>query len=157
MKTIQSWLDEYAESHQNPTNKAVHFICVPTIFFTIVGLLYSIKLPFHLPIMNQPELNVAEVVLVLVAAYYAMLSLSLAVGMVLFSLFCLMLCRAIDHSGIAPLWIVCLVLFVIAWIFQFWGHNIEGKKPSFLKDIQFLMIGPAWVMSYYFSKLGISL
>ena len=53
------------------------------------------------------------------------------------------------------LWKVSLIIFVIAWIGQFIGHEIEGKKPSFLQDIQFLLIGPAWLLSFIYKKLGI--
>ncbi|MFN8308568.1 MAG: Mpo1-like protein [Chitinophagales bacterium] len=157
MKTIQGWLTEYAESHQNPTNKAIHFICVPLIFFTVVGLLYSVKLPVTLPVFNHPQLNMAEVALVAVVIYYVMLSFSLSIGMLLYSLACLFVCREIEHAGFMPLWAFCLIIFVIAWIFQFYGHSVEGKKPSFFKDLQFLLIGPAWVMSFIFGKVGLSL
>ena len=39
-------------------------------------------------------------------------------------------------------------IFVVAWIGQFYGHKVEGKKPSFFKDLQFLLIGPVWCMDY---------
>src|SRR5690606_19838696 len=61
----------------------------------------------------------------------------------------------LEASLQTPLWIVCLIIFVLAWIGQFYGHKVEGKKPSFLKDIQFLLIGPAWLMHFIFKKLGI--
>ena len=61
MKTINQWLVEYGESHQNPTNKTVHWVCVPLIFFSIIGLLYSIKLPFFS--LGNMEGNVALIVL----------------------------------------------------------------------------------------------
>lgn len=156
MKTIQDWLDEYAVSHQNPTNKKVHFVCVPLIFFTIVGLFYSIPVPEALN-FGIIEMNVATAALILVTLYYLRLSFSLAIGMLLYSLVCLIIAQNVSiHFGKGALAILCLTLFVIAWIFQFWGHNIEGKKPSFLKDLQFLMIGPAWIMSFIYKKLGIS-
>lgn len=151
MKNINTWLSEYGESHQNPTNKLVHWICVPTIFFSIVGLLYGIKLGY--PITPTVELNVAIVVLALVIAYYVRLSPSLAVGMLMFSALCLFVAQQIEASGLI-LWQVCLALFVLAWIGQFWGHKVEGKKPSFFQDIQFLMIGPAWLMSLIYNRLG---
>ena len=50
------------------------------------------------------------------------------------------------------LWQVSVVIFVIAWIIQFYGHKIEGKKPSFLDDIKFLMIGPAWILDDIFKS-----
>ncbi|MBX2904042.1 MAG: DUF962 domain-containing protein [Chitinophagales bacterium] len=156
MKTIQNWLDEYAVSHQNPTNKKVHFVCVPVIFFTIVGLLYSIPFP-QLVDLKIVEFNVATIALVLVTLYYLRLSVSLAIGMFLFSFLCLVISQSIVlQSSKSVLAITCVILFIMAWIFQFWGHNIEGKKPSFLKDLQFLMIGPAWIMSFIYKKLGIS-
>jgi uncharacterized membrane protein YGL010W len=53
-----------------------------------------------------------------------------------------------------PVWAICLTLFVVAWIGQFIGHKIEGKKPSFFKDVQFLLIGPAWLLSKVYRKAG---
>jgi uncharacterized membrane protein YGL010W len=51
--------------------------------------------------------------------------------------------------------ILALFVFVLAWIGQFIGHKIEGKKPSFIKDIQFLLIGPIWLLSDIYNKLKI--
>jgi uncharacterized membrane protein YGL010W len=154
MKSIQQWLAEYGESHQNKTNKTIHWVCVPAIFFCVVGFLYGIKLPW--PISGIP-VNLAMIILVLVIIYYFSLSKTLWIGMLLFSLFCLWLCYLIENSGIIQLWLFCLIVFALAWIGQFYGHNVEGKKPSFLKDIQFLLIGPAWLMSFIYKKLGIGL
>jgi len=155
MKTINQWLAEYGESHQNPINKTVHWICVPLIFFSVVGLLFSIKLSFFS--LGEMQGNVALVVLVLMLTYYFTLSKSLTVGLLLFTSLCVYLCHLIDSSGFVPLWQVSITVFVLAWIGQFWGHKVEGKKPSFLKDLQFLMIGPAWLMSFIYQRLGIGL
>lgn len=154
MKSIHQWLNEYGESHQNDTNKTIHWICVPTIFFSVVGLLYSIKLPW---LINGVQVNVAMVVLLLVTFYYLSLSKTLWVGMLLFGLACLLICNMIEKANFIQLWLFCLITFTLAWIGQFYGHKIEGKKPSFLKDIQFLMMGPAWLMSFIYKKLGIAL
>ncbi len=155
MKTINQWLAEYGESHQNPTNKAVHWICVPLIFFSVVGLLFSIKLPFFS--IGDVQGNVALIVLGFTLIYYFSLSKSLTVGLLLFTVLCVYLCYLIEQSGFAPLWQVSVTVFVLAWIGQFWGHKVEGKKPSFVKDLQFLMIGPAWLMSFIYQRLGIAL
>ncbi|WP_128546602.1 Mpo1 family 2-hydroxy fatty acid dioxygenase [Larkinella soli] len=152
MKTTRQWLEEYGESHQNPTNKLVHWICVPLIFFSVVGFFYGIRLPVLLG-PNLP-LNVAMILLVGVTIYYFTLSRPLSVGMALFSLICLILWQQIVAAGFTP-WKVAAVLFVLAWIGQFWGHRVEGKKPSFFKDLQFLMIGPMWLMHFIYRKLGI--
>ncbi|MBP6024093.1 Mpo1 family 2-hydroxy fatty acid dioxygenase [Ferruginibacter sp.] len=154
MKSIEQWLAEYGESHKNETNKTIHWICVPTIFFSVVGLLYGVKLPWA---VNGIQVNLAMVIMLLVVIYYFSLSKTLWIGMLLFSMLCLWLCYLIEQSGLIQLWLFCLIIFTLAWIGQFYGHKIEGKKPSFLKDIQFLMIGPAWLMSFIYKKLGVAL
>lgn len=153
MRTVNQWLNEYGESHQNNTNKSIHWVCVPAIFFSIVGLLYSIKLPWTI---NDIAINVAMIVLLLTTLYYLRLSLPLGIGMFLFGILCLLLCFLIEKYIPVPLWMISVIIFVIALIGQFYGHNIEGKKPSFLKDIQFLLIGPMWLMSFIYKKLGIN-
>ncbi len=154
MKSIQQWLSEYGESHQDHTNKTIHWICVPAIFFSIIGLLYGVKLPFN--IFGIP-VNVAMIILALVTVYYISLSKTLWIGLLLFAVLCLWLCNLIEQSKLLPLWLFSIIVFVVAWIGQFYGHKIEGKKPSFLKDIQFLLIGPAWLMSFIYKKLGIGI
>lgn len=153
MKTLDQWFEEYAVSHQNPKNKAIHYICVPAIFFSIVGLLMSIPSAFlsNLLHFNQPIIeNWATVVLIFMLLFYLRLSVTMAIKIAIFSFLCLVLNFYIGQF--VPLWAFSIGVFVIAWIGQFYGHNIEGKKPSFLKDIQFLMIGPAWVVENLFSK-----
>ena len=153
MRTLDQWFAEYAVSHQNPTNKAIHYICVPAIFFSIVGLLMSIPstiiantLQLNAPIIE----NWAFVVLLLVLVFYIRLSISMALKIAVFSGICLVINYYIGQ--IVLLWAFSIGAFVIAWIGQFYGHNIEGKKPSFLKDLQFLLIGPAWVVENLFSR-----
>jgi uncharacterized membrane protein YGL010W len=153
MKTIDQWLNEYGESHQNKTNKTIHWICIPHIFWSIVALLYSVDL--HFTLINIP-LTLAHVALFFVLIYYVRLSSSLAIGMMVFALLCLTMCNFLQMIGLS-LWLVAIMVFVAAWIGQFVGHHIEGKKPSFLKDLQFLLIGPAWLMADLFRKWGIAL
>jgi uncharacterized membrane protein YGL010W len=152
MTKIQSLLDEYASSHQNGTNKAIHWICVPLIFFSIVGLFFEIPLPT----VAGVKLNFAVLMLAFVTVYYITLSFTLALGMFLYAIACIAACYGIQQAGL-PVWLVSIVIFVLAWIAQFYGHKIEGKKPSFLKDLQFLLIGPAWIMSFVYNKLGIGM
>lgn len=152
MRTVNQWLDEYGDSHKNHTNKSIHWICVPAIFFSIVGLLYSLKLPLRI---DGHHLNVAMFEILLITLYYFRLSFSLGAGMLLFGIVCLLICHAIEKYVPLSLWLLCVIIFVIAWIGQFYGHNVEGKKPSFLKDIQFLLIGPMWLMSFIYKKMGI--
>jgi uncharacterized membrane protein YGL010W len=156
MRKIDLLLAEYGESHQNPTNKTIHWICVPSIFFSMVGLIASIPSGLVQSILGEgnPYANWATVTLVLVLIYYISLSIPLTIGMALFTLLCLFLTKVV--SGLAPLWLVCVIIFVVAWIGQFYGHKVEGKKPSFFKDLQFLLIGPAWLMHFIYKKIGVA-
>lgn len=154
MRTLHQWLNEYGESHTNETNKLIHWIGVPAIFFSITGLLYCIKLPWL--ITGNLQLNVAMIVLLLTTIYYLSLSLKIGIGMLLFGILCLALCYAAETFLSLPLWLFCVIIFIIAWIGQFYGHKVEGEKPSFFKDIQFLLIGPMWLMSFVYKKVGIS-
>jgi len=156
MRKIDALFNEYGESHQNSTNKAIHWICVPAIFFSIVGLIASIPAGPVQALFGEgnPYANWATVVLIFVIAYYITLSIPLTIGMTLFGLACIVLIQIIASAGL-QVWLVSLVIFVAAWIGQFYGHKIEGKKPSFFKDLQFLMIGPAWLMHFIYKKIGI--
>jgi uncharacterized membrane protein YGL010W len=157
MRRIDALLSEYGESHQNETNKAIHWICVPLIFLSVIGLIASIPSGAVQKIMGDgnPYANWATVLLILIIVYYASLSVLLTIGMMLFSVACLMIVTMIVRIDIAPLWLVSVIIFAVAWIGQFYGHKVEGKKPSFLKDIQFLLIGPAWLMHFVYKKIGI--
>jgi uncharacterized membrane protein YGL010W len=157
MRKIDELLSEYGENHQNSTNKAIHWICVPLIFFSIVGLFASIPSEIVQSFLGEgnPYANWAGIGLVLVIVYYVSLSISLSVGMMLFSVLCLVTANFIARLSVAPLWLVSIIIFVVAWIGQFYGHKIEGKKPSFFKDIQFLLIGPAWLMHFIYKRVGI--
>ncbi|MBY5991170.1 DUF962 domain-containing protein [Ferrimonas balearica] len=148
-KNIQQWLNAYGVSHQNPINKTIHWICVPVIMWTVLALLWEVHLP------GQPYLNLAAVLIVISLLFYFRLSRNLAIGMV--GVTAVMVAIILWHQAnlALPLWQSALTLFVVAWIFQFIGHKIEGKKPSFFEDVQFLLIGPVWLLSFIYRKLGI--
>ncbi len=153
MKTTQQWYSEYAESHQNKLNQNIHFICVPLIFFSIVGLFMTIPNGFLVNLFGVDSLlfvNWAIIALVLPMIFYTSLSFRLSIRMLVFSTLCIVgnyyLSQAVD------LLIASIVIFASAWIGQFYGHHVEGKKPSFLKDLQFLLIGPAWVFEKISSR-----
>jgi uncharacterized membrane protein YGL010W len=102
-----------------------------------------------------PAVNWASLAVLAAVIYYAFLSLPLALGVLPLLLLMLWSIDALHRSGFAPLWLICGALFVLAWIGQFIGHAIEGKRPSFFKDLQFLMIGPLWLLADVYRRLGI--
>lgn len=153
MRNIDLWLNEYGESHQNPTNKAVHWVCVPAIVISLIGLLWSLPVPLVFA-ETSPILNWGTVFLMASIVYYFIMSTTLAIGMVAVSAAIIYALHRLDALS-TPLWQICVAIFVVAWIGQFIGHMIEGKKPSFFKDVQFLMIGPIWLLSFVYKRLGI--
>lgn len=153
MRPIQTWFDAYGESHRNPTNNAIHWVCVPVIYFCVIALLVSIP-TIALPVIGK--LPIGEVIVGIALLFYLIRSLSLWFGMALFSIACLAVAHWLDVHAAWPLWAISLVVFALAWFGQFIGHHIEGKKPSFLKDLQFLLIGPAWLLAKLYRRFGIS-
>lgn len=158
MRNAQQWFDEYGVSHQNHTNKIIHWICVPSIFFSIIGLLVAIPHQFLsdlFPLNIAPFVNFGTILLLFGSVFYLLMSFSIFIGMLLLSVLALYGNVLISQHSVWPLWQISLAIFVVAWIGQFIGHNIEGAKPSFFKDMQFLLIGPAWLLGFIYKKLGI--
>ena len=153
MKSIDNWLDEYGQSHRHPGNKTIHWICVPLIVWSLMAILWSLPFPdlgFLPPLMA----NWAVQVSIAAVAYYFVISRNLALGMLLVFAFGLAITAWMDRLD-PPLWAIALAVFIAAWIGQFIGHRIEGHKPSFLVDLQFLLIGPLWLLSSVYRRLGI--
>lgn len=159
MRKIESLLEEYGESHQTKFNKIVHYFCVPLIFFSIIGLLSIIPVTNFIrnsiPTPFTAYAHFGTLIILLGLVYYLLLSFRLFIGMLLFSTFVLYTIHTLEIINFAPMWLIMILIFSLAWIFQFIGHDHEGKKPSFLKDVQFLMIGPAWTLSHIFNALKI--
>ena len=159
MKSMQEWFDRYGESHQNPTNKLIHWVCVPAIFFSLIGLLSCIPHAFMNHLLDEnwaPYLHVGTLLIIGGLLFYARISWQMALGMLVVSALLLYLVKLVNMSiPSSALW-AYLGIFAIAWIGQFIGHKIEGKKPSFLEDLQFLMIGPGWLLGFIYKKWGLS-
>jgi uncharacterized membrane protein YGL010W len=145
-------------SFQNKTNKIIHWICVPSIMFSLLGLLWSIPSGFLselVPASVAPYATFATLFVIFAVIFYLTLSFTLTIGMILISIPMLWGNNQIANNAAWPLWAISLIIFFVAWVGQFYGHKVEGKKPSFLKDVQFLLIGPAWLLHFIYKKLGI--
>lgn len=140
-RAIHSLLAKYSESHLNPTNEVIHFICVPAIVFSLLGMLWA----WH------PMIAVGVTIASLV--YYLMLSIPFALGMTLMSGAMLAVLYAAPQHLVLTM---SIGIFVAAWIGQFIGHKVEGKKPSFFEDLRFLLIGPLFVLGFLYRRLNIA-
>lgn len=148
MTTLEAYLAEYGESHTHPVNKMIHWVAVPVILFCIVGLLWIIPVPAAW--QDITGLNFATIAMLASFVYYFRLSAKYAIGMLL--VFGLMVGGLqLMESSPRPIAKILILAFIVAWIFQFIGHQIEGKRPSFFRDIQFLLIGPLWLLHKIYS------
>ncbi len=138
-RRVDQLLAHYGDSHQNPRNEAIHFIAIPLIALSSLGVLYALH-PY-----------VAYAFLAASMVYYARLSVVFLASMTLFSAAMLAVVIAMGQQ-VLP---VCITIFIGAWVLQFIGHKIEGKKPSFIEDLQYLWVGPLFVLSRLFVKLGV--
>jgi uncharacterized membrane protein YGL010W len=140
-RRVDQLLAHYASSHRNPRNERIHFVAIPCIMLSLVGLLYALS-----PLAALLFLAASLV-------YYWRLSKVFLVTMVAITVAMLAIIAGLNAKGV--LLPVCVTVFVVAWIFQFIGHRIEGKKPSFLEDVQYLWVGPLFVLSRLFERLGL--
>jgi uncharacterized membrane protein YGL010W len=153
MRTVNDWLGEYSVSHQHPTNKLLHWVCVPAIVLAVMGLLWATPVPAAFAAVS-PWLNWATLVALATIAYYLVLSPALALGVALAFAGLLVIVHALTRLP-WPLLETSLVIFVVAWIGQFIGHIIEGRRPSFFKDVQFLLIGPLWLLAAAYRRFSV--
>ncbi|SFV03613.1 Uncharacterized membrane protein YGL010W [Polaromonas sp. YR568] len=138
-RRVDILLAHYGESHQNPRNELIHFIAIPLIMLSLVGMMFALH-PY-----------VAYAFIAASMVYYARLSVVFLITMAVLSAAFMVVVFAMGPL-VLP---VCIAIFVGAWILQFIGHKIEGKKPSFFEDIQYLWVGPLFVLSKLFEKLHI--
>lgn len=139
MKSLQEWLDNYGNDHQNRSNQIIHKICVPLIFFSVVGFLQLI--PF-----NIFSIGLGDIIIAAAMVWYIFLGLKAFAIMFVQLTVCRLIAIAMTlYLGTSMTAWMLLGIFVVAWVGQFYGHHLEGKRPSFLTDLQYLLIGPLWV------------
>ena len=139
-RNVDRLLERYGEFHRNPANKAIHWVCVPLILWSVLGALWTVS-----PVVVYVAIGVTML-------FYLWLSLPLALGMLgVIALMVWPLTLLGPHALI-----VSIAVFVAAWIGQFIGHVIEGRKPAFLEDVRSLLIGPAWLLAELYRRLGIA-
>ncbi|MGS2721251.1 Mpo1 family 2-hydroxy fatty acid dioxygenase [Paraglaciecola aestuariivivens] len=152
MRQIEFLLREYDESHQNKTNVLIHAIAVPAIYFVTLGLLWSLPTP---KVLAYFDLTWAHVFVIPILVYYFRLSGPIGAAMTLLSITAFVGIKLLVWLDIS-VWKFSLALFVVMWVLQFVGHHIEGKKPSFFKDLQFLLVGPAWWWVHWLKRMNIN-
>ncbi|MDR1075530.1 MAG: DUF962 domain-containing protein [Xanthomonadaceae bacterium] len=150
-RPIDRWFAHYSDDHRNPANQRIHCVAVPLILWSAIALIWCIPISGSLFSTGIW----AGFAMFSVWMFYNRLSRRLGYGMIAFFFFSACLCRLLEtHIGIAALGWSALAIFVFAWSAQFIGHRIEGRKPSFLTDLVYLLIGPLWVLSKAYRVMG---
>jgi len=140
-RAIDVLLARYGESHRNPVNELIHIVCIPAIVFSLLGILWAL----------HP--TVALLVVAAALAYYVTLSRTFALGMGVMAGAMLLVLAMLPDGTVLP---TAIGVFVAAWLGQFVGHHIEGKKPSFFDDLRFLLIGPLFVLSILYRRIRVA-
>ena len=148
MKTLETWFEQYGVSHKNPKNILIHKVCVPLITWSLLGILWMIPTPSF---MESIHLNWCYIFMIVAYGFYFTLkSPKLIMVMTILIAPMIFLLEKFGESHGKIILFSCIAVFIIAWIGQFIGHKIEGKKPSFFEDLQFLLIGPSWCLNDLF-------
>ncbi len=152
MRTLEDWFAGYSRDHRNPHNQIIHWICVPAILWALMAALWAIPVPVS---MGRPGFWCGMAMIAAFAFYWRLskpVGMAMLVVFIVFGLFTEWLMRSIGPEQV--LW-TAVIVFVLAWIGQFIGHLIEGTRPSFLTDLAYLLIGPAWLADKLMRRLKI--
>ncbi|HEY0232225.1 MAG TPA: Mpo1-like protein [Dokdonella sp.] len=153
MRTVNDWFGSYSADHQNPTNRLIHWLCVPAILWAVIAALWLVPVS---PSIGRPGFW-CGLVMVGAFTFYWRLSRPLGGAMLVvfvgFGLLTEWLYRTLGRGDLLEL---AIAVFVLAWIGQFIGHKIEGRKPSFLTDLAYLLIGPAWLAGKVMRRIGLA-
>lgn len=150
-RPIDRWFASYSGDHRNPVNQAIHVVAVPAILWSAIALLWCVP-----PLLPWFQHGIwAALAMFGTWAYYNRLSRPLGIGMLMLFFVAGCICRLLeDRLGIPLLLRIGIGVFVLAWIAQFIGHRIEGRRPSFLTDLTYLLIGPIWVLAKLYRQFG---
>jgi uncharacterized membrane protein YGL010W len=153
MRSVHDWFANYSKDHQNPTNRLIHWICVPAILWSAIAAIWTIPFPMSI---GKPGFWCA-LLMVGVLTFYWRLSRPLGAAMIaLFMALALITHFAYEALGPTRLLELAAAVFVLAWVGQFVGHKIEGARPSFFTDLVYLLIGPAWLVGKVMRRAGIA-
>ena len=154
-RPIDRWFAHYSADHRNQTNQRIHVICVPAILWSVIALLWCIPVPEGG--WFKPGI-VAALGMVPTFLFYWRASRVLGATMLAVLVAMSAVCWFVYATyGARTLLLLGIGVFVVAWIGQFIGHSAryENKRPSFLTDLTYLLIGPAWVLSKLYRKIGL--
>jgi uncharacterized membrane protein YGL010W len=151
-RSIDRYFAHYGADHQDPSNQLIHWVCVPLIVWSVLAALWVVPVPASI---GRPGLWAAVAMFLAFLWYYRQsrrLGLAMALAFVLLAFVTEVLFRWAGPKGLL---LLAIFVFVGAWIGQFIGHRIEGRRPSFFTDLFYLLVGPAWLMGKAMRRLRV--
>ncbi|MDJ0904639.1 MAG: DUF962 domain-containing protein [Woeseiaceae bacterium] len=153
MSETDSWLQLYEDTHQDLSYPVIYWAAVPMVVLGTVGILWTLPIPDQF-FEISPLLNWGTVFLMATAVYYFIISVSLAIGMLPFLLGIAGIQNWLTNSDYSPLRVSIGLL--VAGIIGLWlGHRNQGSLRPVIRDLQLMMIGPAWILSVLYRRIGI--
>jgi uncharacterized membrane protein YGL010W len=152
-KTADQWFAEYAECHQHRVNRTIHAVCGPLILYSLLGFVWSVPVPEAWQAV-VPWFNWALVGMVAILVFYIRLSPALSAGMLFFLAVGYMLIVVADMFVPWSVGNISVAVFVLAWTGLVVGRILERGAPSLARDLWLLLIGPAWLVSRIYRRVG---
>ncbi len=130
---LTRWFEDYEKYHRHPANKKTHYVGVPLIMLSVLGLAGLVTI--------TPEINLAMIAFVLVSAWAIKLDMR-------FGFLFALAAFPFYWLGLRLSWQLNVALFVIGWIFQLVGHyKYEKKSPALMTNVLQTFIGPMWIFA----------
>jgi peptidoglycan/LPS O-acetylase OafA/YrhL len=153
MTDSDGWLERYAEINARLTSPALYWVAVPLVVTGVVGLLWSLPVPEQFYEIS-PLLNWGTAFLMAAAVYYFIISLPIAIGMLPFILGVAAIQLWLEQSLYSHPHVAAGL--VTGGVIGLWlGHRDQPGVRPLLTDLQLIMIGPAWLLSVLYRRLGI--
>ena len=138
---LENYFKDYMEYHQTSGNQICHFLGIPMITLSLLGMLSMVTFGSEMwqTSLFRPDLGLALLILGLSFYFYIDWKIALPFALVLTGFY--FLGRTLPIQ-------VLVALQVLGWIFQYIGHlKFEQRSPAFYKNLAHVFIGPLWVFS----------
>ena len=140
MRTLEEWLSLYDQNHRDSFNIKVHKVFIPIVLFCVLGILWSIRIP----IPGEGEIRLILIALISLFYFYKKLGdkpfIVMAVALSVIVAFVAFL------DSYIPVYQLSILGIIIARVFQYFGHRIEGNKISFKENFKLHFIAPLWLL-----------
>jgi len=153
MRDAENWFQHYAAHQREPTLRSLHWLTVPCLALSVIGLLWSLPVPAVFARIS-PAMNWGSAFAMAAIVYYFIMSIPLGVGMT--AMLAMMLAAVHWLDGLPPpLWATSTLLLGGALVLGRAGRRQPGGRGGMLRDLHLLMIGPAWLLARLYRRLGI--